>query len=374
MRPYLNSSVVDELLAGNSLDDIGVIQPAIFAMQVALAALWRSWGVEPAAVIGHSMGEVAAAHVAGSLNLDDAARVICARARLLRGSARGGAMLSAELSRSEAAELITGREAQVAVAASNSVRSTVLSGDSNVLSELMSEIQRRDRFCRWVDVDVASHSPRMDALRGDLSAALTGLRPSAPATPMYSTVTGEPIDGATLNGAYWVENLCSQVRFSAAARQLFEQGHEVFLEVSPHPVLLSALREDADDLSRACTLVPSMRRDEGGRDALLASLGALYANGLSVAWDRLHPHGGKLISAPTYPWQRERFWLDIATPDTSARPVADGSPGRGPIRSSAQPDTVLCEIDVSTDLLPILSDHRVHGSVIVPGATLLELA
>src|SRR6201992_3069481 len=189
MRPYLNSSVVDELLAGNSLDDIGVIQPAIFAVQVALAALWRSWGVEPAAVIGHSMGEVAAAHVAGSLNLDDAARVICARARLLRGAARGGAMVSAELSRAEADELIAGHEGDVAVAATNSVRSTVLSGDSKVLSELMSEIQRRDRFCRCVDVDVASHSPRMAALRADLSAALTGLRPSAPATPMYSTVT-----------------------------------------------------------------------------------------------------------------------------------------------------------------------------------------
>ncbi|MDT7769695.1 MAG: hypothetical protein QOI30_2705, partial [Mycobacterium sp.] len=266
-----------------------------------------------------------------------------------------------------------GHEGDVAVAASNSARSTVLSGDSNVLSELMSEIQRRDRFCRWVDVDVASHSPRMDALRADLSAALTGLRPLAPTTPMYSTVTGEPIEGATLDGAYWVENLCSQVRFSAAAQQLLELNYEVFLEVSPHPVLLSALREDADDIGRSCTLVPSMRRDEGGRDTVLASLGALYGSGQSVAWDRLHPRGGRLVSAPTYPWQRERFWLDTAAPGTSTRPVADESPWRGPIRSSAQPNTVLCEIDVSTDLLPILSDHRVHGSVVVPGATLLEL-
>ena len=116
-----------------------------------------------------------------------------------------------------------------------------------------------------------------------------------------------------------------------------------------------------------------MRRDEGGRDTVLASLGALYASGQSVAWNRLHPRGGRLVSAPTYPWQRERFWLDTAAPGTSARPVADESPWRGPIRSSAQPNTVLCEIDVSTDLLPILNDHRVHGSVVVPGATLLEL-
>jgi phthiocerol/phenolphthiocerol synthesis type-I polyketide synthase C len=329
--------------------------------------------VEPAAVIGHSMGEVAAAHVAGALTLDDAARVICARARLLRGAPRGGAMISAELSRAEAAELIAGHEDRVAVAASNSVRSTVLSGDSDVLAELMSEIERRMRFCRWVDVDVASHSPRMDALRDDLAAALTGIRPSAPTTPMYSTVTGEPIDGATLDGAYWVENLCSPVRFSPAARQLFEQGHAVFLEASPHPVLLSALREDADDLGRVGTLVPSMRRDQGGRDTMLASLGVLYAGGQSVVWDRLHPRGGRLVSAPTYPWQRERFWLDMAAPGASARPAADGSPWRGPIRSSAEPNTAVCEIDVSTELFPILSDHRVQGSVVVPGATLLEL-
>ncbi|WIM86738.1 SDR family NAD(P)-dependent oxidoreductase [Candidatus Mycobacterium wuenschmannii] len=372
MRPHLNASVVDALLADDGLDDIGVIQPAIFAMQVALAALWRSWGVEPAAVIGHSMGEVAAAHVAGALNLDDAARVICARARLLRGAARGGAMVSAELSRAEADALIAGREDRVAVAASNSVRSTVLSGDSDVLSELMIEIERRMRFCRWVDVDVASHSPRMDALRADLSAALTSLRPTAATTPMYSTVIGEPVDGAGLDNSYWVANLCSPVSFSPTARQLLEQGHEVFLEISPHPVLLSALREDAEDLGRSCALVPSMRRDQGGRESVLASLGALYANGQPVAWDRLHPRGGRLVAAPTYPWQRERFWLDIT--EGSAQPVPEPSSWRGPIRSAAQPNTVVCEIDVSTALFPTLSDHRVQGAVVVPGATLLELA
>jgi phthiocerol/phenolphthiocerol synthesis type-I polyketide synthase C len=370
MRPYVDSSVIDELLAGSSLDDIGVIQPAIFAMQVALAALWRSWGVEPAAVIGHSMGEVAAAHVAGALSLDDAARVICTRARLLRGAAPGGAMISAELSRAEADELIAGRETRVAVAASNSVRSTVLSGDSDVLAELMIEIERRTRFCRWVDVDVASHSPRMAALRADLASALIGLRPSAATTPMYSTVSGEPIDGAALHGAYWVENLCSPVRFSPTARQLFEQGHGTFLEISPHPVLLSALREDADDLGHSCVLVPSMRRDQGGRDSVLAALGALYADGQSIAWGRLYPRG-RLVAAPTYPWQRQRFWLDMASP---ARPVVEASPWRGPIHSATQPNTVVCEIDVSTELFPTLRDHRIQGSVVVPGATLLELA
>ena len=168
MRPYLDASVVAELLTDQTdspLTDIGMIQPAIFAVQVALAALWRSWGIEPEAVVGHSLGEVAAAHVAGVLSLEDAARVICGRAGLLRRTIGSGAMVAAELSIAEAWDLIAGNQSRVAIAASNSHRSTVLSGDPAVLADLAATLEKRGRFCRWVDVDVASHSPQMDALR-----------------------------------------------------------------------------------------------------------------------------------------------------------------------------------------------------------------
>lgn len=378
LRPHLDGSVVAELLddrTDSRLSDIGVIQPAIFAVQVALAALWRSWGITPAAVVGHSLGEVAAAHVAGALGLDDAAQVICARARLLRRANRRGAMLAAELSITEAQELIAGRQSRVAVAASNSHRSTVLSGDPAVLTGLVTTLQQRGRFCRWVEVDVASHSPQMDALRADLTDALAGLRPAAATTPMYSTVTGELLAGAALDDAYWVENLCSPVRFSAAVRRLFDLGHDTFLEISPHPILLSAVREDAEDLDRACTLLPSMRRDDGGRATLLASLGTLYTRGQPVAFGQLHPGGARCVAAPTYPWQRDRFWLDTITASTGpAHPAGSDQPAwRGPLRSSVHPHTVFTEIQVSTELTPVLADHRVHGLVVVPAATLLEL-
>ena len=168
LSPYLGGSLPVDL-GVEQLDDIGVIQPAIFAVQVALAALWRSWGVEPAAVVGHSMGEVAAAHIAGGLSLDDAARVICTRARLLRRAHGRGAMVAAELTLAEAQDLIAGREGQVAIAASNSHRSTVLSGDKTILTDLVAALEQRDRFCRWIDVDVASHSAQMDALGADLA-------------------------------------------------------------------------------------------------------------------------------------------------------------------------------------------------------------
>jgi phthiocerol/phenolphthiocerol synthesis type-I polyketide synthase C len=377
MRPHLNGSVLAELFADEKdspLSDIGIIQPAIFAVQVALAALWRSWGVEPAAVVGHSMGEVAAAHVAGALSLDDAAQVICGRARLLRRASGQGAMLAAELTVAEAQELIAGQEDRVAVAASNSHRSTVLAGDPAVLTDLVSELERRGRFCRWVKVDVASHSPQMDALRADLRDVLAGIRPAPAQIPMYSTVTGDLLSGGTLDDTYWVENLRSPVLFSTAVRRLLDLGHDTFVEVSPHPILLGAVREDAEDLVRTSTLLSSMRRDDGGRTSLLATLGTLYTRGQAVTWEQLHPSGTRCVTAPTYPWQRERFWLDAEPGDASAHPAApSGLPWRGPIRSSVNPQTVFSEIEISTELMPELIDHRVHGSVVLPAATLVKL-
>jgi acyl transferase domain-containing protein/acyl carrier protein len=365
LSPQLGTSLLAELSDEQAgLDDIGVIQPAIFAVQVALAALWRSWGVEPAAVVGHSLGEVAAAHVAGALSLDDAAQLICARAGLLRRARGRGTMLAAEVTLAEAHELIAGRESRVAIAASNSHRSTVLSGEETALTEMMAELQRRDRFCRWIDVDVASHSPQMTALADDLREALAGLRPaqaSQPTLPFYSTVTGAPLTDRLLDADYWVDNLCSPVRFSAALRSLLSEGHDTFLEISPHPILLAAAREDAEDLGQNCTLLPSLRRDDDGRATTLASLGALYTHGQPIAWEQLYPAGGRCISAPTYPWQRVRSWLDAAPRPTAARTAprhagVEPLSWRGPLRSAVHRGTVLAEVDIDDDVLPAPAD------------------
>ncbi|MGO8962191.1 SDR family NAD(P)-dependent oxidoreductase [Mycobacterium sp.] len=313
LKPYLGSSVLEALAKDEELTDIGLIQPAIFAVQVALAALWRAWGVEPAAVVGHSMGEVAAAHVAGALSLKDAARVICTRAGMLRKVRGRGTMLAAELSLAEAQDLIAGRERQVAIATTNSHRSTVLSGDQAVLAELMSVLQQRDRFCRWVDVDVAAHSPQMDALVPALRDGLAGLRPTAPAIPIYSTVTGDLLTDRLPDADYWAENLRSPVHFSSALRKLLDGGHDSVVEISPHPVLLTSVREDALDMGRSCTALPSMRRDDGGRATALTSLGTLYTLGQPVSWEQLYPSGSHCVAAPTYPWQRVHSWLDVGT-------------------------------------------------------------
>ncbi|OBH16421.1 beta-ketoacyl synthase [Mycolicibacter sinensis] len=354
--PHLGHSILEELARGEDesrLTDIGILQPTIFAIQVALAALWRSWGVEPAAVVGHSLGEVAAAHVAGALSLEDAARVICARARMLRGVRGRGAMMVTETTMAEAQELIAGHEREVAIAASNSHRSTVLAGERPVLEELMAKLTQRDRFCRWIEVDVASHSPQMAALAAGLRGSLVKLKPTAPTVPMYSTVTGELVGATLLDADYWVANLCSPVRFSPALRRLLETGHDTFVELSPHPILLTGAREDAEHLHRSATLLPSMRRDDDGfrgRSTMLGSLGTLYTLGHPVAWEQVYPEGSRCVPAPTYPWQRVHSWLDagsIAAPRYSG---AGGNGWRGPIRSATQ-NTVLTEIDVTTGAL-----------------------
>ncbi|MGD1236893.1 SDR family NAD(P)-dependent oxidoreductase [Mycobacterium seoulense] len=328
LQPHLGQSMLTLLAEEEEFTDISLIQPAIFAMQVALAALWRSWGVEPTAVVGHSMGEVAAAHVAGALSLEDAARVIHFRALMLRTVRGRGTMMAAELSLAEAQELIAGQERKVSIAASNSHRSTVLSGDQKVLAKLMAVLQQRDRFCRWVDVDVAAHSPQMDALAPALRGGLAGLRPTAPAIPIYSTVTGDLLTDRLADPDYWAENLRSPVHFSPALRRLLEGGHDAVIEISPHPVLLTSIREDAQDLGRSCAALPSMRRDDGGRATALTSLGTLYTLGQPVTWEAVYPPGSHYVTAPTYPWQRVHSWLDVGpiTPNGSGPlPQAPGA-------------------------------------------------
>ncbi|HZR98777.1 MAG TPA: type I polyketide synthase, partial [Chloroflexota bacterium] len=325
-------SLLDELLADEAhsrLAEIDVVQPTLFAIQVALAALWQSWGVEPDAVVGHSMGEVAAAHVAGALSLADAARIICRRSRLLRRTSGQGAMAVVELSFDEARAEIAGYEQRLAVAVSNGPRSTVLSGDPAALAEVLERLERRAVFCRPVKVDVASHSPQMGPLRADLHQALAELRPTAAALPIYSTVLGAVADGATLDAAYWVRNLREPVLFWTAMQRLLDDEHTIFIELSPHPVLLPAIQQGLQHAGRAGLALPSMRRGEDERAVLLGTLGALYTAGYPLDWSALYPAGGQVVPLPTYPWQRERYWLDVPAsqpatqhgPDMAADPL-----------------------------------------------------
>ena len=269
--------------------------------------------MEPDAVVGHSMGEVAAAHVAGALSLEDAARVIATRSRLLRGIAGRGAMAMVELSLDEARRALVGREDRLSIAVSNSPRSTVISGDVAALDEVLGELEGRGVFCRRVKVDVASHSPHVDGLRADLLAGLQGLASGAAAVPFYSTVTGAFEDGAALDPAYWVRNLRDPVLFSSALARLAADGIDAFVEVSAHPILVSAVQDALHDAGkRGGVVVPSARRDEDERAVMLESLATLWGAGHPIDWARVVPGDHRVVALPAYPWQRERFWFEAS--------------------------------------------------------------
>lgn len=374
VREVAGWSVLETVAAGDpaQLAQINIVQPVLFSVEVALAALWRSWGVEPDVVVGHSMGEVAAAYVAGILSLEDAARIICRRSALLRRTSGQGGMAVVELSFEAARAALAGREDRLSVAVSNSPRSTVISGDPIALDELIATLEAREVFCRRVNVDVASHSPQMDPLRPDLLAALEGLAPRAGSVPFHSTVDGRVLDGKEANPVYWARNLREPVLFSRTVQELVASGHHIFIEMSPHPLLVGAINESAAGAADVLAL-SSLRRDEDEPSTILASLAMLHAGGGAVSWERLFEDGGMCVPGPSYPWQRERFWFDA--PATSSGRHANQADLLGDaFKSASQPHVAHWEFDISLKRLPSLGDHRVRGAAVVPGAFFAELA
>jgi acyl transferase domain-containing protein/acyl carrier protein len=385
MRPYADWSMLAELTAidpaQSRLNEIDIIQPALFTIQVALAALWRSWGIEPQAVVGHSLGEVAAARVAGALSLDDAVRIICHRSRLFKRTIGQGAMAAVELSIEEARRVLVGSEDRVSIAVSNGPTSTVLSGDPAALAAILDQLQQRDIFCRMVKVDFASHSPQMEPLRADLLQALEGIQPRAESVPIYSTVTGQVNHGSEFDPLYWARNMREPVLFSAAVQRLVEDGHDIFLEISPHPTLLSAMQQGFHHFGPEGAVLPSLRREEDEHAVLLGSLGALYTLGYPVDWNLVYPAAGRCVRLPLYPWQRERCWFESSAEDTDvyrkqvSRSAAGNHPLLGQHFKSADPaGTHFWETTLDKNSRPYLDDHRIQGGAVLPASAYVEMA
>ncbi|WP_285778906.1 type I polyketide synthase [Microtetraspora sp. NBRC 13810] len=355
------------------------VQPALFAYQVALAHAWRAWGVEPAAVIGHSMGEIAAAHVAGALSLDDAARLVSERSRLLTEISGRGGLALVELEAEEAVKAIAGREHELSVAAVNGPRATVLSGTPGALDEVVAGLEERGVFARRIAVDFAAHSPEVEPLQPRLKAALEGIEPRPATTMLYSTVTGEPVEGTELGPAYWERNVREPVLFSPTLERLLDEGHDTFVEMAPHPVLTRSVAELADHLGRTVTVVSSVRRDEDETRGLLHALGELYTRGAAVDWAVLHPRAAHL-DLPPHGWAHRHFPLLTAEAPATGDGVAPaGTPWRGGllgrrVRVGAEPDLRLWPLPGDLDSAPELADHVVDDVPLVPGAYWLAAA
>ncbi|MGW2332300.1 type I polyketide synthase, partial [Streptomyces sp. NPDC001700] len=304
LSSYVDWSLFEVLGDAEALERVDVVQPVLWAVMVSLAELWRSYGVKPAAVVGHSQGEIAAACVAGALSIDDAARVVALRSKAILALSGLGGMVSVALTAEQVGERLTDG---LSVAAVNGPSSVVVSGDVAELEALLSACESEGIRARRIPVDYASHSVHVEAIHTELGDALTGLAPRTPATSFFSTVTADWLDETTaLDAEYWYTNLRQTVRFEEATKALAEQGYRYFIEVSTHPVLTLGVEQSLEGVDAA--VLGSLRRDQGGLDRFVTSLAEGWVRGLSVDWQQLLA-GGRRVALPTYAFQRDRYWL-----------------------------------------------------------------
>lgn len=377
-------SLMDILLTKHpesTLDNIDMVQPAIFAIQVALAELWKSWGIIPDAVIGHSMGEVAAAYIGGILSLEDAIKVICIRSLHLKKLEGKGSMLATELSKTQAIEILKGYENEVSIAAINGLNSTVLSGDPEKIQEIMNTFEAQNLFCRMVKVNVASHSPQMDELRPDLMEGLYELQSQSPTIPIYSTVTGTRGDNLNFDANYWIDNLRKPVLFSDTIEELLKDDYSWFIEIGPHPILLGSIQQSLKSFQKEVKLLPSLRREEPEQETLLSTLASLYVKGFSINWEVLYPNRKKHISLPPISWQRQRYWLDETKSNSSnswhqnLNDTSKVHPLLGNrIHLANSPTDNIWQADFNLNRLRYLEDHRINEEIVLPATAYIEMA
>jgi acyl transferase domain-containing protein/acyl carrier protein len=384
--PYLDFSLEDVLRDAEgaaSLERVDVIQPALFAVMVSMAALWRSFGVKPAVVVGHSQGEIAAAYVAGALSLDDAARVVAARAGAIAAELSGrGGMVSVSLPAEQVEEDLRRWDGRVSLAVVNGPSSVVVSGESEALQELLLSYDAQDVRARAIPVDYASHSVQVEAIRERLLGELSSIAPRSGEVPFYSTTTGALLDTSELDGAYWYANLRQTVRFYEATQALVEDATTTFVEMSPHPVLTMAVEETAE--ARASdgadvAAIGSLRRGQGGFERFLLSLSEAYVHGVEVDWGALLERGpAERVELPTYAFQRKHYWLHSQGGATDASSLGQSS-AEHPLLGSAlalagEKEGWLFTGRVSLRSHPWLRDHAVMGQVLMPGTGFVELA
>ncbi|MFD8446775.1 amino acid adenylation domain-containing protein [Streptomyces globisporus] len=372
LREFADWSLVEELTAEESVSrmtETWLAQPANFAVQVGLAALWRSHGVRPDAVVGHSTGEIAAFHTAGVYSLRDAARIVVHRSRLQQTLAGTGTMLAVSLSEDEAERRVRPYRDRVSIAAVNSPTAITLAGDEAALTLLAEELRAEQQFAKFLTVEVPYHSVGMERIKGELLAELAPLEPRPAEVPLYLTGVEGTARGEELDAAYWWKNVRDRVRFRSAIDRIADDGHRVFLEIGPHPVLGHAIRECLDAGGRSALTLPSIRRREDEPERFAASLGTLHTLGVPIDWDLLQPTG-RPVTLPRHPFRRDRHW-------TEPRPVAQVRLGHRdhPLlgrRTDATEPTWQARLD--TEALPYLADHRIQDTVVFPAAGYLEMA
>ncbi|TSC24492.1 type I polyketide synthase [Corallococcus sp. Z5C101001] len=387
VRPHLERPLLDALFAPSgdgALDETGYTQPALFALEYALAQLWREFGVEPSMVMGHSVGEYAAACVAGVFSFEDGLKLICARGRLMQRLPPGGEMIAVMAEEEQVAPLLATHASALSLAARNGPRSVVLSGTQAAIREASAALKAQGISVTPLQVSHAFHSPLMQPMLADFEQAARQVTYAPPTLPLISNVTGGLAGDEVATADYWCRHVLAPVDFAQGMRTLHAEGCGVFVEIGPKATLLGLGRDCVPP--DAGTWLPSLRANGQEWQALLDALGRLYVLGAPISWSGFdQDFARRRVTLPTYPWQRQRYWLDglgEAAPD-AAPSVSNVSPARpaGPtlhplvgarLRSALR--EIQYEARLSEDAPAYLRYHRVFDQAVVPAAAYLDMA
>jgi acyl transferase domain-containing protein/NADPH:quinone reductase-like Zn-dependent oxidoreductase/surfactin synthase thioesterase subunit/SAM-dependent methyltransferase/NAD(P)-dependent dehydrogenase (short-subunit alcohol dehydrogenase family)/aryl carrier-like protein len=376
LSKHANWSLLDELTKDEKrsrISETHIAQPAIFSIQIALFEMWKAMGVHPAAVVGHSIGEVPAAYVSGALTLEQAVLLIFHRSRVQYKATDKGRMLAAGLTIAEATRLIQGREDKVSIGAVNGPAMVSLSGDTDVIEQISEELEKQDIFNRMLKINVPFHCHHMEPLKEELLSSLDALKPSPTKIPFYSTVTGMVIDGKKLDNKYWYRNVRETVNFAGAIEELINDGFDTFIELGPHPIHALGINDLLAARQVNGLVVPSIRRQEEEKRTFLSSAGMLHTWGCELDWKTFF---GKqqFVRLPAYPWQKESHWLETE----EGRKERLGSFVHPHLKrktvSARENQNIIWEINLDKRTHPYIDDHKVQGPIIYPGAGHVELA
>jgi acyl transferase domain-containing protein/aryl carrier-like protein len=347
----------------------GYTQPALFAVEYALARLWQSWGVVPAAVMGHSVGEFVAATVAGVMDLPDACRLIAARGRLMQSLPAGGVMATVVCDEARAREAIGERGGSVSVAAVNGPADTVISGPAADVAAITAELEREGVKHRLLTVSHAFHSPLMEPVVDELREVARSITYRAPVIPLVSNVTGRMVAPDEIDAEYWVRHALGAVRFADGIRTLYDDSFRTFLEIGPQPVLSGLGSRGLDDT--ACRFVPTLRRGLDDHQSVAVALGSLHLRGATVDWTAYHEEerAGR-VPLPTYAWEGDSYWFPLAPP-TATGPAGEPVPGIGQRLRSARP---AYQLDLSEARFAHEAQERAEGRPYVSAGSLLDAA
>jgi len=372
MRPYARFSLMEELArpeATSQMHRTEISQPAIFAIQMGLAALWKSWGVHPVAVMGHSVGEIAAACVAGILTLDEAAQIIVLRGRCMDDHMpEGGGMLAVGMTADEAAVVIARHDRTVSIAAFNGPKSLTLAGPKSSLDAIAAELEAEEIFARFLKVDYPFHHAMMQPAADALHKTLSELSPTPENIPFFSTVTGQRESGDTCDAGHWSRGVRLPVAFASAIQSVAEHGVDVWLEIGAHPALVRSMQDCLVAETTKPTIAASMRR-EREHESLLETAMDLHMAGVVLDFNAITP-SRKYLDLPVCTWNKERWWNECA----EARDGRLGAGGRGllDVRLSRAIPTWIARLDGRH--MAFLKDHRVENHTIFPAAGFVEMA